>query len=65
MSNLSSLSLVLLAAVHLTGLLALVWGATLAPEGYEDATGFHLGREPLPRAFAGGGPAKGEKEHGP
>jgi hypothetical protein len=60
MSNLSLFSLVLLAAVHLTGLLALVWCATFAPEGYEDGAGFHLGREPLPRSIPGSAPAKND-----
>jgi hypothetical protein len=50
----------MLAAVHLAGLVALVWGATLAPEGYEDASGFHLGREPLCRPYAGSAAAKKE-----
>jgi len=32
--------------VYLAGLLALVCCALWAPEGYEDADGFHLGRPP-------------------
>lgn len=58
MSILSLLSLGILGGVHLTGLLALVWCARQAPEGYEDADGFHLGRKPLPRPFTGGDPAE-------
>lgn len=38
--------------VHLAGLLALVGCALWAPEGYEDAGGFHLGRQPEPQSFA-------------
>jgi hypothetical protein len=44
--NFWTLLALILGAVHLAGLLALVWCANWAPEGYEDSTGFHLGREP-------------------
>ena len=42
----------LVGVVHLVGLLALVGCALWAPEGYEDADGFHLGSPPAPRTFA-------------
>jgi len=59
----SWLTLVILSGAYLAGLLTLVWSAMRAPESYEDADGFHLGREPLPRTFAGGDPAEMEREH--
>lgn len=59
----SLLCLGILGGVHLTGLLALVWCARRAPEGYEDPEGFHLGCEPLPRSFSGGDPAEKQWEH--
>jgi hypothetical protein len=44
--NLWTLTALIVGVVHLAGLLALVWCAKRAPEGYEDADGFHLGTEP-------------------
>jgi cytochrome P450 len=46
------LSLIILGVVHLAGLTALVYSALRAPEGYEDADGFHLGRQPAPEKSA-------------
>ena len=63
MSIWSLLSLIILGVVHLAGLLALVWCAKRAPEGYEDADGFHLGVEPASHSLPGGDPAEGEWEH--
>jgi hypothetical protein len=37
-------------AIHLTGLLMLVHCARWAPEGYEDADGFHFGPLPVPQS---------------
>lgn len=42
----------LVGVVHLAGLLTLVGCALWAPEGYEDAEGFHLGSPPAPRTLA-------------
>jgi len=41
----------LVGVVHLVGLLTLVGCALWAPEGYEDADGFHLGSPPATRTF--------------
>jgi hypothetical protein len=42
MNTLTLISLLIVGALHVIGLVVLVWSAGLAPEGYESADGFHV-----------------------
>jgi hypothetical protein len=54
MSTLTLISLLVLAAVHVAGLVVLIWSAAKAPLGYEDVDGFHvISRPQAPRRLAG------------
>ncbi len=46
--NTWTLLMIFLGTVHLAGFVALVWSAKWAPEGYEDADGFHVGSRSEP-----------------